>query len=145
MAKEPLNKENGKFRSPGRSIPGWGNSDLYIEVPEGLVAYKKELRTDDLPATTSDNQTITWFNNFGVMDGNGDDLTKDKNIRYKVTVQRPPAGPKKEKRGICIYDDSLRETDSKRKVVKVAEDASSTNDEIVFYLNLGDPPTGLFP
>ena len=148
MAKEPLQKnpDNKKYRSTGRSITGF-NTDLDIDVPAGLVPYKKELPAG-LPEKTKSGKSITWFNNFGVMhstgEKNGQDLKKDEKITYKVTLKRPPNAPNKERRKICIYDESLP-GNPEDQVVEINEHSDSNDEDIVIELNLGDPPSGLFP
>ena len=137
---------------PGKPIPGkvpnkpQKNITLYIDdVRNDCEAYSKDIpQTAQLPAywNNDPNLPITWFNNFGVRYTSGPN--KGKNIpngefTYKVRLKIPD-DPNNQERTICIYDESKPQ--GQRLEIK----GSGGNGNIItFDLNLGDPPTGIFP
>ena len=139
MAKDPKT-------IPGkRSVPGWADSDLTIEVLNNdYEAYDKEL-PENLPATTEGGESITWFNNFGVKLSNGSE--EDKVPEYRVIlrelpdlpseIQRPAGGSGK--RRLCVYYDG--------RVHEVQPTGAGPDrpGRVMFTLNVGDPPTGTIP
>jgi hypothetical protein len=110
------------------SIPGF-KTDVDIDVADDQYeAYDKDL-PKDLPKTTKNKEPITWFNNFGVRRKNG---PEEKTVpRYKVFLQKLPEGKK-----LCAYYDGS--------VNDVPFDDAGEG-RIVFTLDVGDPPSGLYP
>jgi len=111
------------------SIPGF-NTDLDVEVVDDQYeAYDKDL-PKDLPTETSNKESITWFNNFGVRRKNS--TTTEKVVpQYKVFLQKLPEG-----KILCAYYDQA--------VYDVPVEDAGPN-QIVFTLDVGDPPVGHYP
>lgn len=110
------------------SIPGF-TTDVDVDViDDQYEAYDKDL-PKDLPRETSNKESITWFNNFGVRKKTG---AEEKNVpQYRVFLHKLPEGKK-----LCAYYNG---------VVNDIPVKDAGQDRIVFTLNVGDPPTGFFP
>ncbi len=104
-------------------------TDLDVDViDDQYEAYDKDL-PDGLPETTKNGEHIAWFNNFGVRRKNG---IKEKTVpQYRVFLQQLPQGKK-----LCAYYDNTVND------VPVREAGPG---RVVFTLNVGDPPNGIYP
>lgn len=105
------------------NIPGF-ETDLEIEVDNRFEAYSKPVPD---PTPFEDGQ-ITWFNAFGIRDRV---TLGDANVPYKVHLQKPPQG----RRLFVFYEDTPHEITPQE----------TGEDRVMFTLDIGDPPTGLFP
>lgn len=110
------------------SIPGF-NTDLEVDVVDDQYeAYDKDLPRD-LPKKTQNGESITWFNNFGVRRKGG---AEEKFVpEYRVFLQKLP----EDKKLCAFYNGTVNDV--------TVQDAGP--GKIVFRLNAGDPPSGLYP
>jgi hypothetical protein len=139
MAKDP------KTIPAKARVPGWEEADLTIEVlHDDYEAYDKSL-PGNLPATTEDGESITWFNNFGVKRVSG---AEEQNVpEYRVLLRELPDIPAElqkpaggsGKRRLCVYYDG--------QVHEVQPTSAGPNrpGRVMFTLTIGDPPTGTIP
>jgi hypothetical protein len=115
---------NSKFKIKGKgNIPNY-DTDLEIEVDDKYEAYSKPIPDP----TPFENGFITWFNAFGLKEKT---TGKDTNIQYKVTLQKLPTG----KRLFYLYNNQPHEIST--------EDAG--NGKVKYTLDIGDPPSGVYP
>ncbi len=113
-----------KFKMKGKGNIANHDTDLDIEVDDTYEVYSKPVPDP----TPFENGFITWFNAFGVRHKTS---KKDTNIRYKVTLQKLPAG----KRLFYLYNNVPHEITPEDDVV----------GKVRFFLEVGDPPTGIYP
>lgn len=115
---------NAKYKVKGNTeIPNY-DSELEIEIDDKYEAYNKPIPDP----TPFQNGVITWFNAFGVREKASG---KDTDVTYKVTLQALPAG----KQLYALYGDQPHE-------IELHE---AGNGKVRFTLNVGDPPTGMYP
>ena len=115
---------NEKFKVKGKgNIPNY-DTDLEIEVDDKYEAYSKPVPE---PTPYQDGY-ITWFNNFGIREKS---TGKTKDITYVVTLQAPPTG----KRLFVLYGGEPHEI----------QPEAAGNGKVKFTLNVGDPPSGMYP
>jgi hypothetical protein len=104
-------------------------TDLDVDVlDEQYEAYDKDL-PGDLPMQTLKKENITWFNNFGVRRKNG--VAEKKVPQYRVFLQNLPQGKK-----LCAYYNSM---------VNDIPVQNAGPGKVVFTLDEGDPPVGIYP
>ncbi len=115
---------NQKFKMKGKGNISGHDTDLDIDVDDKYEAYSKPVPE----RTKFENGYITWFNAFGVRDKK---TGKDTNVRYKVILQKLPEG----KRLFYLYNN--------QPVELFPEDEG--NGKVRFFLEIGDPPTGIYP
>ncbi len=115
---------NKKFQLAGNNKISNHDTRLEIEVDEKYEAYSKPIPEP----TPFEDGFIIWFNAFGVREKASG---KDANVTYNVTLQALPAG----KRLFALYDGKPHELTTQ----------SAGKGKIRFTLNVGDPPTGVFP
>ncbi len=115
---------NAKFKIRGKgNIPNYV-TDLDIEVDDRYEAYSKPVPDP----TPFENGFITWFNAFGVREKVSG---KDANIQYTVTLQALPAG----KRLFYLHNNQPHEIST----------ADAGSGKVTFTLDIGDPPSGMYP
>ncbi len=124
------------------------DTSVYIDTDAGYSPVgKPDTTLSGLPAYYQNNRSfpITWFINFGV---NGPATTQNpKKLQkaYKVTIQKAPSG-----KTLCIYDDT--QAAGQEVLVLSATGGSgriaytdNNNGTVSFFLDLVDPPSGIYP
>jgi len=114
--------------------------DLEIDIVDTKVAGNYTVYSKNLPDPT-DHPTrdgkIRWFNAFGVKDSNG----KDADVKYTVTLQKLPDNTE------LYYGVQKQNQPGVYDAVQIANKDIERlpGDRIRFTLEIGDPPTGVFP
>lgn len=112
------------------------NTNVDIEVADGYEGYVK-----NVPAPKSEwkvgkeTLNIRWFNIFGIRKIGGEEVDE---ITYDVIMQKPQL-PNGTRLRVFYYKKSTDE------VIEVKVFNNVDADHVKFTLDIGDPPTGVYP
>jgi hypothetical protein len=109
--------------------PVYNQITVQIEAPDGCTIEEKNID----PALIKDQPTITWLCNFAVKSNNQE--LKRGGPSYTVRVKLPKDFGSEEK-SICVFNPD-KKVDTKGK--------DKGEGTIVFQLDYGDPPIGVYP
>jgi hypothetical protein len=118
-----------------------GNKDVeYDPTFEIEVEDEYEAKEKNVPSGLPDQfngQTVTWLNNFVVKKGAESETTQEKKVpTYKVFMKALPDAPTGP-RSVCVYYGG--------EIHAMTLHNSGREGQVMFTLDVGDPPTGTVP
>ena len=110
---------------------------LDIEVEDSYEAKAKNIPSG-LP-NQYDGQPVTWFNNFVVKKSENEETSEEKEVpTYKVFMKALPDAPTG-RRSVCVYHGG------QVNLMTLQDPGPGREGQVMYTLNVGDPPTGSVP